>query len=55
MSEVLARLRVVWENFSPREQLLVGAVGTLFALTLAFFAIVSPILSAKTAAAERVS
>ena len=54
MNDLLARLRAVWENFSPREQLLVAAVGTFFAATLFFFALVSPVLSAKSAAADRV-
>jgi type II secretory pathway component PulM len=54
VTELWARVRAIWESFSPREQLLVAAVGALFAATFVFFALVSPVLSAKTSAAERV-
>ena len=54
MTEIWARLRAIWENFSPSEQLLVGAAAATLAATLVFFALVSPVLSAKASAAERV-
>ncbi len=54
MSDLWARFRAVWDNFSPREQLLLATVGAFFAATLTFFALVSPILSAQAAAADRV-
>lgn len=54
MSDLWSRFLAVWDNFSPRERLLLGTVGGLLGAALVSFAIVSPILGASSSASERV-
>ena len=54
MNEILNRLRAAWENFSPRERMLLSIVAALFTLMLFSLAVVRPILSASQHAHERV-
>lgn len=54
MNDVLDRLRTVWENFAPREQMLLAAAGVALLAALFFFAGVRPVLSARESARERV-
>jgi type II secretory pathway component PulM len=45
LKEWINRLRTVFEGLAPRERLLVGGAGGLFALILAYLLVVSPILA----------
>lgn len=54
MSDLWARFLSVWDNFSPRERLLLGTVGGMLGATLVFLAIVNPILAASSSAGARV-
>jgi type II secretory pathway component PulM len=53
MNELWARVRAAWDNFSPRERLLLSVVGGLFGAVLIAVAIVNPILAASDAARSR--
>ena len=54
MNEILERLSNVWDSFAERERLLLSVLGASLLVTVVFFALVSPVLSARSAAAERV-
>ena len=54
MSEILERLRNVWDNLSAREQILVGAAGGVLAISLLVFAVVMPFFSVVEGARSRV-
>ena len=45
MRELWGRLRAAWDNLSPRERMLLTAVGVLFAGVLVSVAVVNPIKS----------
>jgi len=53
VSDLLARLRDLLANLSPRERLLVGAVGGLLALLVLWGLVIGPVLSAHGRNAER--
>lgn len=55
MSGLLARLRALVASLSPRERLLLGSVGALFALVLAWLVVVQPFLDARETARGRVA
>jgi len=53
MDELLARLRTQLQGLTPRERLLLLGVGLLAGLSLLWFGLVSPVLSARSDAVER--
>lgn len=55
MSGLLARIRELVASLSPRERLLLGSVGGLFALVLVWLVVVQPFLDAREAARGRVA
>jgi type II secretory pathway component PulM len=55
VSALIARLRDLFENLSPRERLLVGGVGGLLGLLLAWALLLNPVLSAQRRASLRVA
>jgi len=46
MSELLGRVRVLWDGLAPRERILVGIAGGALAILLLLFGIVMPVLAA---------
>ncbi|MCH2187688.1 type II secretion system protein M, partial [Myxococcota bacterium] len=54
MSELIERLRNVWDNLSAREQILVGTAGAVLAISLVVFAVVMPFFSVIEGARSRV-
>jgi len=54
VNELIERLRTVWDNLSPREQILVSAAGVMAAVSLLVFAIVMPFLNLADRAETRV-
>lgn len=53
MSDLIARLRDLVANLSPRERLLVGGVGAMLALLLVYGLVLGPVLDARSRAALR--
>ena len=54
MSEIIERLRNVWDNLSAREQILVGTAGGILVISLLVFAVVMPFFSVVEGAQIRV-
>ena len=54
MRELLERIRGMWDDLAPREQILVGIVGVMLAISLVFFAGVQPVMAARESAQARV-
>jgi type II secretory pathway component PulM len=54
VNELRERLLNIWDNFAPRERLLLSVLAASLAATLVFVAGVRPVLSAREAAHERV-
>ena len=54
MGELIEKLRAVWEDLAPREQVLVGIAGGALAVTLLVFALVMPFVNMADAATRRV-
>lgn len=54
MSELLARVQAVWDNFSAQERLLLSTLAVLLGGLLLFIVVINPILSASTNARVRV-
>ena len=54
MSELIERLRNVWDNLSAREQILVGTAGGILAISLFVFAVVMPFFAVVEGAQTRV-
>lgn len=54
MNELLARLRVVWDNLSPREQMLCGVAGGFAVFAIVLLGIIQPILSLANSIENRV-
>jgi type II secretory pathway component PulM len=46
MSELLGRVRVLWNGLAPRERVLVGISGSAVAVMILFFGIVVPVMAA---------
>jgi general secretion pathway protein M len=46
MSELLGRIRVLWDGLAPRERILVGIAGGALAILLLLFGVVMPVLAA---------
>jgi general secretion pathway protein M len=46
MSELLGRVRVLWDGLAPRERILVGIAGGALAILLLLFGVVMPVLAA---------
>jgi type II secretory pathway component PulM len=55
MSGLFARLRTLLDGLAPRERLLLSLAGSMLALTLAWLALVQPILSSRERAQQRVA
>lgn len=54
MNELWHRIRTAWDNFSPRERLLLSVAGGVLVLALAWGVLVSPLFAAIDRAGERV-
>lgn len=46
MSELLGRVRVLWNGLAPRERVLAGIAGSAVAVMILFFGIVVPVMAA---------
>ena len=55
MEELLNRLRIQLQALTPRERILLGAVGLLAIVSVIIFGVIGPVLSARTAAVARVA
>jgi general secretion pathway protein M len=55
MDEILNRLRTQLQALTPRERILLGGVGMLAALSLLYFGLLGPVLSARRDAQGRVA
>ena len=54
MNELRERFLTIWDNFAPRERLLLSVLAASLVATLLFFAGINPILSARESSHERV-
>ncbi len=54
MNELRERLLTIWDNFAPRERLLLSVLGVALLMTVIFFAGVRPVLSARESSRMRV-
>ena len=54
MNELRERLLTIWDNFAPRERMLLSVLGAALVGTLVFVAGVRPVLSAREASRARV-
>ncbi len=54
MSELIDRFLTIWDNFEPRERMLLSVLGVSLVATLLFFAVVRPIAAAQSASSARV-
>lgn len=52
MSELIGRIRVLWDGLAPRERVLVGAAGAAFALALLVLGVILPVRGAVERARE---
>ena len=52
MSELLGRVRILWDGLSSRERLLVGIAGGALAVTILAFGIVMPVMAATQGAVQ---
>ena len=53
MSELLGRVRILWDGLAERERLLVTIAGSAIAIMIGFFGIVLPVMGATDNAANR--
>lgn len=52
MSELMGRMRILWDGLAPRERILVGIAGGALALTILLFGLILPIMSATDNATQ---
>jgi len=55
MDELLNRIRIQLQALTPRERILLGAVGLLAGVAAVFLLLINPVLSARQGAHERVA
>jgi type II secretory pathway component PulM len=53
MSELLGRIRVLWDGLAPRERVLVGLAGVAIGVMVLVFGVVMPVMAATESAAAR--